>query len=89
MAVRDGYCAGDLALALDDYKVGDMVRLKVQRGAGDPQVCPSPRLASLRDIAVHDGDSTSVPGQGHANGYVICALHSHVDTDCNWLLEQI
>ena len=27
--------AGDLALALDDYSVGDMVALKVLRGAGD------------------------------------------------------
>ena len=30
-------CAGDLALALDDYSIGDTVALKVQRGAGDAQ----------------------------------------------------
>ena len=30
-------CAGDLALALDGYSIGDTVALKVQRGAGDAQ----------------------------------------------------
>lgn len=30
-------CAGDLALALDDYNVGDTVALRVERGAGDSQ----------------------------------------------------
>lgn len=30
--------AGDLALALDDYSIGDLVTLKVQRGADNPQV---------------------------------------------------
>ena len=33
----EGNCAGDLALALDDYRIGDTVALKVQRGAGDAQ----------------------------------------------------
>ena len=54
MAVSCGYCAGDLALALDDYKVGDTVMLKVQRGAGDPQVLLSQRLPFLLNITVHE-----------------------------------
>ncbi len=34
-------CSGDLAMALDEYKVGDKVTLSVQRGAGDAQASSS------------------------------------------------
>ena len=82
---------GDLALALDDYKVGDTVMLKVQRGAGDPQVCPSPCHGFLLYITVHDGDFTIVPGQGRAS--LLCELFvlkiHRIITNCSWLLEQV
>ena len=43
MSAWDLHTTGDLALALDEYAVGDSVQLTVQRGIGDSQVRPLAR----------------------------------------------
>lgn len=54
--------AGDLALALDDFRVGDNVTLTVQRGAGDAQVISfhsKRRRNTLQMTSVNGAQSTA------------------------------